>query len=91
MRFLWYALACVLVLLAVCACVRGCRNEIAAGGERAPERTARGSALGVFDPRRHVRSHLNVSQLRSARLLVDSEDFLLSKCDSLRCTRILFF
>ena len=31
-RFLWYALAFVLLALAVCACVRGCRNEIVAGG-----------------------------------------------------------
>ena len=31
MRVVWYTLACVVLLLAICACVRGCRNEVAAG------------------------------------------------------------
>ena len=30
-RFVWYALACVVVLLAVGMCVRGCRQDVAAG------------------------------------------------------------
>ena len=32
MRFLGYVLACVILLSAICACVRGCRNEVVARG-----------------------------------------------------------